>query len=110
MAVCKDIRIREEGNMKIIITSNVKVAGVFEPPVELDFDAEDITIAEALMRLSETCGSIEFLRKDGALGNDIQELFVNGKSVFGIEKGIQSKLADGDGVFLLLSLQLLGGG
>lgn len=101
---------REEDKMKIIITSNVKIAGVFEPPIELDFETRDITVVEVLRRLSETCGAIEFLRKDGGMGNDIQELFVNGKSVFGIEKGIESKLANGDGVFLLLTLQLLGGG
>ena len=96
--------------MKVMIDSNLKISNKFEPPLELSFESDSITLKNVLERLSNMCGSFEFVKSDGGLGRHIDVLFVNGKSCFSIERGLGTSLAEGDKVMVEISPEVLGGG
>jgi len=95
--------------MKVVVDSNLAIQGLFEPPVELSFNGESHTLKGLLEKVGSMCSSIQLL-KDGAIGDDIRNIIVNGKEYFDLPQGLATALKDGDHVHLEIYMEPLGGG
>ena len=96
--------------MKVVIESNLTIGNIFEPPVELVFQSEIITIKDVLERLGNICESVQFLRKDGDLGNDVDEVIVNDENYITLKRDLNTYLKEGDRVTVNIYYEILGGG
>ena len=95
--------------MKVIVDSNLLIQHVFEPPVELGFDGGRVTLLDLLKKVDSLCMSVQLLA-DAEPGDDIRNIFVNGKNYFSLPKGLGTVLNDGDKVNLEIYMEPLGGG
>jgi hypothetical protein len=96
--------------MKIIVDSNLYIPKVFEPPIELNFEGGTITLKDVLERLANICMSVQFLKNNGELGFDVDELLLNRKNYFSLEQGLLTSLQEGDRVRVEIYMEPLGGG
>jgi len=96
--------------LKVVIDSNLMIGNLFEPPVELVFRGDIITIKDVLERLGNICESVQFLRKDGDLGNDVDEVFINDENYITLKRDINTYLKEGDKVTVNIYYEILGGG
>lgn len=96
--------------MKVILDSNLRINRVLEPPVELNFEGEPITLKNILESLANMCTSIEFLTKEGEYGRDVDAMFINDKNYLTLQQGLQVCLKDGDRVRVEICMEHLGGG
>lgn len=101
----------QEGQIvKIIVESNLTVRNILEPPLTLRYEGEIVTIKDVLKTLAKKCSSVEFLNKEGKLGEDLKEIFVNGKSFFTLTGGLNVCLKEGDNVRIEVAINPIGGG
>lgn len=95
--------------MKVIVDSNFVIKNVFEPPVELPFKGITFTLRDLLEKVDDMCASIQLL-KDGELGDDVRNIFLNGKDHFSLPKRLGTPLKEGDRVNVEIYMEPLGGG
>ncbi len=95
--------------MKVTLDSNLSIMNVFEPPIELRFNGNTVTLKDLLEKINDLCSGIQVL-KDGAPGDDVRNIILNGKDYFFIPKGLDTPLKNGDHVNLEIYLEPLGGG
>ena len=96
--------------MEITVESNLRIQGMFEPPINLTFDGSHISLLDVLTSLQKMCKSIELVNKNNELGDDIDEVFVNEKRHFVSRMPAGCILSDGDRVKIEIGFAPLGGG
>lgn len=96
--------------MNVIVDSNLHISDEFVPPLELHFQKETTTIKDLLLDLAERCQSMELLTEDGLLGQDVEEMSINGEDFFVLKKGVNTCLHKGDRVNLQFRVVQLSGG
>ncbi len=95
--------------MKVTLDSNLSIKNVFEPPTELQFNGDIVTLKDLLEKVNELCRGVELL-KEGALGDDVRNILLNGKDYFFIPEGLNTALKEGDSVNIEIYMEPLGGG
>ncbi len=95
--------------MKVILESNLSIANIFEPPLELRFNKHTCSLRDFIQKVGDMVTPIQ-LMKDGQIGDDLRNIMVNGKDYFFLSKGLDTMLKDGDRVNLEIYMEPLGGG
>lgn len=94
--------------MKVILTSNLLIRGIFEPPLAWYFEGEAILLRALLQRAQDMLGSLRIMEQ-GEAGDDVRDILINGEHYFA--KGRSGAvLKDGDRVELHIYMDPLGGG
>ena len=92
--------------MKVIVRSNIKIYGVFEPLVKIELEGAKSTLRHLLEFIQDrTGGSLEFIT-DGEIGSDVQAVLINDKEYHQLD----TALANGDEVAVVIEMAPLGGG
>jgi len=92
-----------------MISRNLLIHKVLEPPVELTFENNEVTLKNTLESLANLSSSIEFPKKDGSVGHDVDEMLINGKKYLTWKQGLKTSLKDGDKVRVEIFLEVLCG-
>ena len=95
--------------MRVSIDANFTLKGVFETPVQWSFQRSGVTLRELLKEIDQRVHSITIFR-DNDLGDDIEEIWLNGKRFFSLGKKLETPLKDGDELKIALYMAPLGGG
>jgi len=94
---------------KVRVESNLRITNVFEPPFEIEFQEEENTLQDVLQRLSAMFPYLKFMEK-GGMGDDLRNLFLNGKSHFSFNEGLRKKINEGDTILVAAYMDPLAGG
>ena len=100
----------EQKRMKVLVDCNLHISKLLEPPMDLNFEGDTVTLKDILGTLSKMCTFIEFLRQDGRVGHAVDGIFINQKNYLVFNTGLQTYLKDGDIVKVDVYLEGLGGG
>ncbi len=95
--------------MRVSVDANFTLKGVFETPVQWSFKRSKVTLRELLKEIDQRVHSITIFR-DNDLGDDIEEIWLNGKRFFSLGKKLETPLKDGDKLKIALYMAPLGGG
>ena len=95
--------------MRVSVDANFTLKGVFETPVQWSFQRSEVTLRELLKEIDQRVHSITIFR-DNDLGDDIEEIWLNGKRFFSLGKKLETPLKDGDKLKIALYMAPLGGG
>jgi molybdopterin converting factor small subunit len=95
--------------VKVMVDSNLRINNVFEPPLELELRANANTLQDVLEKLYEMYPYLKFIDK-GEMGDDLRNLFLNGKSHFSFSEGLKKEIKDGDTVHVEAYMDPLAGG
>lgn len=97
--------------MRIVVDSNIKIVGKFEPPCAVEIDSPRITLGDLLRRVQEMVPSISVIMKgSGRWGEDLRKIILNGREVYMSDENLNFLLEDGSSVYLEFYLGPLGGG
>jgi hypothetical protein len=95
--------------LRLKIDSNIRVANRFEPPIEVEFDGEDVTAGQLLKYLDDKMEFIAFSKR-GEMGEDVKHVHINGDDLFRMPRGLSTPLKDGDRVRVDIFMEPLAGG
>lgn len=95
--------------VKVMVDSNLRIKNVFEPPLEIELRPDASTLQDVLERLYEMYPYLKFI-DNGEMGDDLRNLFLNGKSHFSFSKGLKKEIKDGDTVHVEAYMDPLAGG
>ncbi len=94
--------------MEIEVNANFKLHGIFDPPCHFTFPKR-MTLKELLQCLDTRWASVHLMNND-ELGDDVSEVFINGKRHFDLPGGLETKLREQDRIRIELYMAPLGGG
>ncbi|HNS13878.1 MAG TPA: hypothetical protein PKM08_00965 [Syntrophorhabdaceae bacterium] len=95
--------------IKVKVESNLRIANVFEPPLDMELQDGENTLQDVLQRLYEMYPYLRFIDK-GEMGDDLRNLYLNGKSHFIFSEGLKRKVNEGDTVRVEAYMDPLAGG
>ncbi|HNQ64205.1 MAG TPA: hypothetical protein PLX88_05955 [Syntrophorhabdaceae bacterium] len=95
--------------INVNIDSNLRIRNVFEPPIRIDFDNEDVTLRDVLLKLKNMYPYLRFIEK-GEMGDDLRHLYLNGENHFNFSEGLNRKVSEDDTVHVEAYLDPLAGG
>jgi len=95
--------------MKVIVDSNIIIKNAFEPPVELHLKDQCATLKDVLKAIDQRCAVIQLL-KDGELGEDVRNIFLNGTDYFSLPERLGTIMNEDDKVEIEIYMEPLGGG
>ncbi len=95
--------------INVNIDSNIKIPNVFEPPIKIDFNNDEITLRDVLLKLKNMYPYLRFIEK-GEMGDDLRHLYLNGENHFNFSEGLNRKVAENDTVRVEAYLDPLAGG
>ena len=95
--------------IKVKVDSNLRIKNVFEPPLEVELKGDDNTLKDVLGKLSEMYPYLRFMEK-GEMGDDLRNLYLNGKNHFSFSEGLKRKVLEGDTVHVEAYMDPLAGG
>ncbi len=95
--------------MRVSVDANFTLKGIFETPVKMSFRRSGVTLREVLKEIDRKVHSITIFRDD-ELGDDIEEIWLNGDRFFSLGKKLETPLKDGDKLKIALYMAPLGGG
>ncbi len=96
--------------MRVLVDSNITVKNIFEPPVELNFKEDRATtLKDVLLEIGKQCSVVQLVR-DGGLGEDVRNIFLNGTDYFSLPNRLATLLNEGDKVEIEIYMEPLGGG
>lgn len=94
---------------KIRVESNLRIANVFEPPFEIEFQGHENTLQDVLERLSTQFPHLRFMER-GGMGDDLRDLLLNGESHLTFDEGLRREINEGDTVVVEAYMDPLAGG
>lgn len=95
--------------VKIKIDSNLRINKVFEPPLDMELQEGKNTLQDVLQKLYKLYPYLKFIDK-GEMGDDLRNLYLNGKSHFTFSEGLMKKVNEGDIVHVEAYMDPLAGG
>lgn len=95
--------------IKVKVESNLRIANIFEPPLDMELQDGENTLQDVLQRLYEMYPYLRFIDK-GEMGDDLRNLYLNGKSHFIFSEGLKKKVNEGDTVRVETYMDPLAGG
>jgi len=95
--------------IKVKVESNLRIANIFEPPLDMELQDGENTLQDVLQRLYEMYPYLRFIDK-GEMGDDLRNLYLNGKSHFIFSEGLKKKVNEGDTVRVEAYMDPLAGG
>jgi hypothetical protein len=95
--------------IKVKVESNLRIANVFEPPLDMELQDGENTLQDVLQRLYEMYPYLRFIDK-GEMGDDLRNLYLNGKSHFIFSEGLKKRVNEGDTVRVEAYMDPLAGG
>lgn len=95
--------------INVNIDSNLRIRNVFEPPIRVEFEDEEVTLKDVLQKLKNMYPFLRFIEK-GEMGDDLRHLYLNGENHFNFSEGLKRKVAEGDTVHVEAYLDPLAGG
>jgi len=95
--------------IRVKVESNLRIANVFEPPLDMELQDGENTLQDVLQRLYEMYPYIRFIDK-GEMGDDLRNLYLNGKSHFIFSEGLKKRVNEGDTVRVEAYMDPLAGG
>jgi len=95
--------------IKVKVESNLRIANVFEPPLDMELQDGENTLQDVLQRIYEMYPYLRFIDK-GEMGDDLRNLYLNGKSHFIFSEGLKKRVNEGDTVRVEAYMDPLAGG
>lgn len=95
--------------MEVFIDANFTLRGIFETPCKMFLPSTHVTLKTLLKKIDTLLHSVTIFREE-ELGDDISEVWLNGKNFFSLKKRLNTPLRDGDNVKIELYMAPLGGG
>ncbi|MBP6942010.1 MAG: MoaD/ThiS family protein [Syntrophorhabdaceae bacterium] len=95
--------------IRVKVESNLRIANVFEPPLDMELQDGENTLQDVLQRLYEMYPYLRFIDK-GEMGDDLRNLYLNGKSHFIFSEGLKKRVNEGDTVRVEAYMDPLAGG
>ena len=100
---------KRTGGMKVSVDANFTLKGIFETPLTLSFQSPRVTLRDALREIDRCVHAITLFQNHD-LGDDIEEVWLNGKRFFSLREKLDTRLKDGDALKIALYIAPLGGG
>lgn len=95
--------------VNVLVDANFTIIGRFTPPLTIDLEESNATLKNLLLLIQEMVPHINVLN-NSEFGDDIEDILLNGTSIFTIPDPLSVSLKAGDAIYIRFTNAPLGGG